>query len=403
MPPSSIPALAQPKVVLVHDWLNGMRGGEIVFEALLDLFPQADVATLIYEPEKFSKEFQNKLQYRKIQTSFLNRFSLTKKYYRHLLPLLPWVVSTLKVQQYDVVISSSHCVAKGVKKTPQAFHLSYIHAPMRYMWDRFEDYFSKGQVSFLVRIIAKTVRPFLQLWDYSTAQKGRIDVFACNSDFVRKQIKKHYEREARVIHPFAKLSRFQNLAEPIVEPRTAGRFYLMVGAFAPYKKTDIAIRAFAKLGLPLKIVGSGQDEKKLKSLIAQLQARDIDFLGKVSFEEIERLYSECRAFVFPGIEDFGITPLEAMASGVGVIARGEGGVCETVLQGKTGLLYQVALESAKHEESAHITALCEAVMDVESGRVQFLEQDCRKRANEFTEEKFKKEILNLLSEHGIVI
>lgn len=387
---------ARPRIALVHDWLNGMRGGEIVFEALLDLFPEAEIFTLIYEPEKFPKRFQEKLAKRKVHTSFLNRFFITRKYYRHLLPILPFVVSTLKVSEFDLVISSSHCVAKGVKKGSNAFHLSYLHAPMRYMWDRFEDYFGAGKVSFFVRLVAKIVRPFLQIWDAATSQENRIDLLACNSNFIRAQIKKHYGREAVVVYPFAKLERFQ-------KPRKPGNFYLMVGAFAPYKQTDVAIEAFARMGLPLKIVGSGQDEQKLKDLKKKLNASNVDFLGSVSFERIEQLYSECRAFIFPGVEDFGITPLEAMAAGSGVIALGEGGACETVVNGKTGLWFYPKKTNTKSTHSALIEALCEAVMEVESGRVGFQEAECRARAQFFTEERFKKEILSLLSERGIVI
>jgi len=368
------------KVALVHDWLNGMRGGEIVFEALLDLFPNADVFTLIYNPGSLSPSLRKKLSRTRVHTSWMNRFEFTRQKYRQLLPLLPFAIRSLDIYPYDLVISSSHCVAKGVKKHPGAFHLSYIHAPMRYMWDRFDDYFGKGRILFFFRWIAILLRPLMQAWDRRTAQKDRVDVLLANSKFISEQIQRCYGRDSKVVYPFANLERFQ-------KPRNRGNYYLMVGAFAPYKRTDLAIEAFARLGLPLKIVGSGQDEARLLALKNKLGAQNIEFIasGDANNERIESLYSECKAFIFPGKEDFGITPLEAMASGAPVIAFNEGGASETVTN-ETGILFQPQT----------IDALVNAVMDVESGRKKFAEEACRSRAKFFTQERFKKEILQSL-------
>jgi glycosyltransferase involved in cell wall biosynthesis len=311
------------KVALIHDWLNGMRGGEIVFDALLDLYPDADVFTLIYEPRKLSPEMREKLSKRKVHASWMNALVFTRKNYRQLLPLLPFAIRSFDVTAYDLIISSSHCVAKGVRKRSDAYHVAYIHAPMRYMWERFEDYFGKGRINPLIRLMAQMFRPFLQYWDKRTAQADRVDQLASNSDFIGEQIERCYSRTATTVYPFAKLERFNR-------PRTPGNFYLMVGAFAPYKRTDLAMEAFARMGLPLKIVGHGQDEERLHALKIKLGAGNIEFLSRPSNDQIERLYAECKAFIFPGIEDFGITPLEAMASGAPVIACGEGGAKETV-------------------------------------------------------------------------
>jgi len=369
------------KVALVHDWLNGMRGGEIVFEALLDLFPTADVFTLIYCPEHLSPSFRKKLEGRKIHVSWMNRFRFTREKYRQLLPLLPFAIRSLDVFPYDLVISSSHCVAKGVKKHPSAFHLSYIHAPMRYMWDRFDDYFGRGRIAPVFRWIAILLRPLLQAWDRRTAQSDRVDQLVANSKFIAEQIQRCYGREAEVVYPFSKLDRFQR-------PRNRGNFYLMVGAFAPNKRTDLAIEAFARLGLPLKIVGNGQDEERLHSLRRKLGAENIEFVPRdlATNEGIERFYSECKAFIFPGKEDFGITPLEAMAAGALVIAFGEGGASETVTN-ETGILFRPQT----------VDALVNAVMDIESGKIRLSEESCRERARFFSEQRFKREILTLIS------
>lgn len=367
-------------MALVHDWLNGMRGGEIVFEALLDLYPDADVFTLIYEPRRLSPSLQKKLARTRVHASVLNFLLITRKKYRQLLPILPFAIRSLDLYPYDLILSSSHCVAKGVRKRPGAVHVSYLHAPMRYMWDRFEDYFGKGRIHFLFRWVAMLVRPVLQSWDRRTAAADRVDVLLANSDFIGEQVRRCYGREAKTIYPFAKLERFQLERKP-------GGFYLMVGAFAPYKRTDLAIEAFARLGLPLKIVGSGQDEERLRTLRDSLKARNVEFIRNIGNDEIERLYAECKAFIFPGKEDFGITPLEAMASGAPVIAFGGGGACETVTA-QTGILFKAQT----------VDALCDAVMDLESGRKHFFENECRRRAAFFTESRFKNEIQSVVDQ-----
>src|SRR5690606_13274490 len=217
---------------------------------------------------------------------------------------------------------------KGIAKADDAVHVSYVHAPMRYMWDRFDDYFGKGKAPLPVRVAAQLSRLYLQAWDRSVSQAERVNLLIANSAFIAEQIERAYGRRAVVVHPFVNYSRF-------TAPRASSGKYLMVGAFAPNKRVDLAIEAFNQLGLPLQIVGQGQEEERLR----RLAGPTIEFLGALANEEIARLYSEAEAFVFPGVEDFGITPLEAMAAGCPVIAYGAGGATETVIDGESGVLF----------------------------------------------------------------
>jgi glycosyltransferase involved in cell wall biosynthesis len=355
------------KVALVHDWLTGMRGGEYVLEAIAELFPRAELFTLLYVPGKIAPV----LTTLKRHTSLLRKVPGAEKRYRHFLPMMPWLIERFDLSEFDLVISSSHCVAKGVRKAPGAVHVSYVHAPMRYMWDRYDEYFGPGRAPAHTRAAARAVRGRLQRWDRATSSAERVDLLVANSRFIARQIEAAYGRQARVIHPFADLSRFRL-------PRSPGRNYLMVGAFAPNKRVDLAIEAFNRLKLPLLIVGTGQEQDRLKKLAGPT----VDFLGPLPNDAIADLYSKCRAFVFPGVEDFGITPLEAMAAGAPVIAYAEGGALETVTE-KTGVFFKPQT----------LDALSEAVMRVESGAVTFAEADCRARAAEFTRERFQRELV----------
>jgi glycosyltransferase involved in cell wall biosynthesis len=361
------------KVALVHDWLTGMRGGEAVLEAIAELFPEAPIFTLIAFPEKLSSTLRS----RDIRTSWLQKMPWIESRYRHYLPLMPWAIESLDLSHYDLVISSSHCVAKGIKKRPDARHITYLHAPMRYMWDRFEDYFSPSKAGLVTRTVAQILRPWLQTWDRNSSRG--VDQLLVNSRFIGEQAKRIYGLESTTLHPFASLERFLSLK------RNPQDFYLMVGAFAPYKRVDLAIQVFNDLKLPLWIVGSGQEEARLRALAGPT----IRFMGSCDDRTVAELYSECRAFIFPGVEDFGITPLEAMASGAPVIAFKMGGALETVTS-DTGLFF----------ESQTTESLRSAILVSESqawllGAAQ-REQACRARAREFSKEAFKKRFLDLV-------
>jgi glycosyltransferase involved in cell wall biosynthesis len=361
-----------PRVALVHDWLTGMRGGEYVLEAIAGLFPGADLFTLVAFKDKISPA----LARHPIHTSFLQKFPGVERRYRQFLPLMPTAIERFDLAGYDLVISSSHCVAKGIPKPKGAVHVSYVHAPMRYMWDRYDEYFGPGVASAPVRVAAAAVRPYLQAWDRRSSRPEQVDAFAANSRFIAGRMRELYGRDARVIYPFADLSRFSG-------PRDPGPEYLMVGAFAPYKRVDLAIEVFNRLRLPLVIVGQGQDEAKLHAMAGPT----VRFAGALSNDEIARAYSRCRAFVFPGKEDFGITPLEALASGAPVIAYREGGAAETVTE-RTGVFFR--------EQT--VEAFSEAVLRVERGEARISETDCRARAAEFGRARFERELSALVHE-----
>lgn len=360
------------KVALVHDWLTGMRGGESVLEGIAEIFPHAEIYTLIHTPESISA----RLNARTIHTSFLQKIPGAQKRYRHFLPLMPKAIEAFNVRQADLIISSSHCVAKGVQKRSDAVHVSYVHAPMRYMWFAFEDYFSKDRSSFVTRKVAETIRPYLQDWDRSVSSADRVDHLIANSQFIAGKIKEAYGRDASVIHPFVNLDRFQ-------QKREAEDFYLMVGAFAPNKKVDLAIQAFNQLKKKLVIVGGGPDEEQMMDLAGET----IEFRGRLSNSEIDSLYARCKAFILPGTEDFGITTLEAMASGAPVIAFNGGGYQETVTS-QTGILF-----SPQTPEG-----LVGAVKEFEDRETPFSSFACRTQAEKFSKSRFQKELINTVYE-----
>lgn len=356
------------KVAVVHDWLTGMRGGESVLEAILELYPNAEIFTLIHDRGKVSE----KIERHTIHTSSLQKIPGAIANYRHFLPLMPKAIEAFDLRGFDLVISSSHCVAKGARKSESATHVSYVHSPMRYIWDRFEDYFGEGRASLPVRIAANVLRGNLQKWDRRTSDKNHVDLILANSKFIADRILELWGRESRVVHPFVDLSRF-------AAPRSPGDYYLVFGAFAPYKRVDLAIEAFRKLHLPLVVAGGGQDAERIRSLV---KGTKIELIPNPSNGEVERLFSGCRALVFPGIEDFGITPLEAMAAGAPVVAIDGGGARETVTE-ETGVFFR--------EQT--VESLTGAVLKLERGDVNISETASRRRAADFSRTRFQREFL----------
>ncbi len=301
------------KVALIHDWLTGMRGGEKVLEVFCELFPRAKIFTLVHIEGSVSSVIENL----PVETSFIQKLPLVKNKYRSYLPLFPAAVEKLDVSGFDLVLSSSHCVAKGVVPRPGARHICYCHTPMRYIWNMYDEYFGKGRAGPLTRRLMPVIANYLRLWDSGTA--GRVDRFVANSENVRKRIRRYYDREADVIYPPVS-------TENTYLSEKDGGYFLVVSAFAPYKRVDIAIQAFNHLRERLLVIGTGQDEKRLKKIAGP----NVEFLGWIDSNKLADYYSGCKALIFPGEEDFGIVPLEAQCFGKPVIAYGAGGVLETV-------------------------------------------------------------------------
>ena len=302
------------KIALVHDWLTSMRGGEKVAEVFCELFPEATLFTLIYNKGMLSPTIERM----NIKTSFIDKLPFKEKKYRNYLPLFPTAIESIDFSEYDLIFSSSHCVAKGAKPRNGGLHICYCHTPMRYVWEMYDDYFGKDKTGPLTRAAMSFFAPKLRKWDVQTS--GRVHHYIANSFNVAGRIKKHYNRESDVIHPPVNTSQFN------VSEKNDG-YYLIVSALVPYKKVEIAIEAFNKMGEKLIVVGNGPESEKLKSIAKS----NVEFLGWSSDSELAKIYADCKALIFPGVEDFGIVPLEAMATGKPVIAFGKGGALETVI------------------------------------------------------------------------
>ncbi|MBI3315985.1 MAG: glycosyltransferase [Candidatus Omnitrophica bacterium] len=355
------------RVAFSHDWLNGMRGGEKCLEALCEAFPDSDIFTLFYEREKISSALAG----HKIITSFLQRFPGIRAFYRHCLPFFPKAVETFRLEGYDLVISTSHCVAKGIRKNKNAFHLCYCFTPMRYAWGFFDEYF--GKRSAVERAAIGFIMNRLKRWDAKSS--GRVDHFVAISDHVKRRIEKYYHRHAEVVYPPADTDFFSPSADAAPED-----FYLVVSALVPYKRVDLAVRAFNELGRRLVIIGDGPEKHTLQ----KMALANIQFLGWQPDETLRYYYRRARALIFPGEEDFGITPVEAQACGRFVIAYGCGGALETVLENKTGVFFK--------EPSAQ--ALLEAVRRFETR--DWRSEEARANALRFNKERFKTEMTRLI-------
>jgi glycosyltransferase involved in cell wall biosynthesis len=368
--------MREVEVAIVHDWLTGMRGGERCLEVFCEIFPQAHLYTLLHHPGSVSPLIERM----SIKTSFIQNLPFSKNGYRKYLPLFPLAVERFELKAYDVILSCSHCVAKGVIPSPEAVHISYLLTPMRYAWDMYGEYFRenrKRMIPFLIH--------YLRIWDVTSS--ARVDHFICISKHVENRIRKFYRREAEVINPPVNVGRFRVNHE-------REDFFLIVSSFAPYKRIDLAIETFNRLGYPLKIVGSGPEERRLRAMARS----NVEFLGWQPDERVAECYSKCRALIFPGEEDFGIVPLEAMASGRPVIAYGRGGALETIIsydqqsegRGKapTGLFFN----------EPNIDSLIDAVNQFEKVERDFDPVSIRDHVLQWGRESFKERIKKAIFE-----
>lgn len=316
----ALKSLNQAKIAIVCDWLTIQGGAEKVILGLHQLFPHAPIYTSIYNPKKVLG-FENAT----IHSSFLQNYPLAKNYHQFFLPLMPRAFESFDLSAYDIVISSSHSCAKGLLLKPKTLHICYCHSPMRYAWDNYQRYIREYAVSGLVKKIATPLIHKIRLWDRITAD--RVDQFIANSKYIQSRIHKFYRRDSQVIYPFIEPEKFTSSIK--------AHFYLAVGRLTSYKKFDLIVDTFNQNGLPIKIVGTGSMYKRLKAKAKP----NVELLGYVSSQDLKQLYSQAKALIFPQCEDFGIIPLEAMASGCPVIAYSKGGALETVIDGKTGLYF----------------------------------------------------------------
>ncbi len=355
------------RVAIVHDWLTNIGGAERVVMSLLKAFPSADLYTSVYNPDKVPG-LKTK---RPVRTSFLQHWPLAQRKHQLYPAFRTLAFESFDLSNYDLVISSSSAEAKGIITPVETKHLSYIYTPVRYYWSNYSEYLRDpgfGLLNPLIKLIMPPVTKLLMRWDYAAAQ--RPDALVGISKVVQARIKKYYGRDSDVIYPPVDLSRFD------VDKSTKGDYYLAVSRLVPYKRYDIAVEACTRLGKKLVVVGAGPELKRLKKMAGPT----IEFKGFMNDSEITELYHGCKAFIFPGEEDFGITPLEAMACGKPVLAYAKGGVVETVVNGKTGVFFD--------RQSA--ASLMDAIGEFEAKKFDAV--SISKHAQAFGEARFIREI-----------
>ncbi|MCX6763487.1 MAG: glycosyltransferase [Candidatus Moranbacteria bacterium] len=351
------------RIALVHDYLVQYGGAERVLECFTELFPYAPIYTLVYDRDAMHGIFANK----EIRTSFIQKLPFAKKRHRIFPQFMPTAIEQFDLSQYDIVLSDSSSYAKGLITSPDTLHICYMHTPMRYAWDDCQKYTSDFSFPGFIKKIIPFAMNLIRVWDRVSVE--RVDKLIANSNFVAKRIKKYYKRDAEVIHPPV------NTRDFYVSEKT-GDYFLMVGRLLAYKRHDIAIEAFNELKLPLKIIGRGPEMKKLKKMAGP----NIKFLGRVDDKKLARYYAECRAFIFPQEEDFGIVAVEAMASGRPVIAFRGGDIPEHMEEGRTGVFFE-------NQTAADIVTAVKKFEDI-----KFNPQYIRSQSLKFDRELFKSKI-----------
>jgi glycosyltransferase involved in cell wall biosynthesis len=359
------------KIALVHDYLVQYGGAERVLEAFSEIWPQAPIYTLLYDQKVMHGRFSKKV----IRTSFLQKIPFAKKHHRIFPPVMMLAIEQFNLDYYDVVLSDSSSFAKNIITTPNTLHISYCHTPMRYGWDDCQYYTQEYSFPNIVKMISPILMNYIRMWDWQ-ATNG-VDKFIANSKFVQGRIKKYYNRKSIVINPPVEIGEFYITPKEKIED-----YFLLVGRMMKYKKMDLVIRAFNKLRLPLKVVGRGVEFKNLQKIAGPT----IEFLGRVSDEELKQIYSQAQAFIFPQEEDFGIVAIEALASGRPVIAYRAGDVEENIENEKTGVFF-----NEQTEES-----VIKAIEKFQT--IKFDSEYIRKQALRFEKEQFKKNIKKAVEE-----
>jgi len=353
-----------------------MRGGERVLEAFCRLFPQADIYTHVAHPEALSPTLRS----HPMHETLIGRLPGARRHYQKYLPLMPMALKKLDLTSYDLIISSESGPAKGFIKRPDALHLCYVHSPMRYIWDQYELY--RSSAGPLAKVAMPLTAPYLRRWDVASAQD--INLLVANSEFVARRVAKYWKRDAQVVNPPVDTDAFR--PDP-----TAGKkagFYLWVGELTAYKRPDVMVDAFNRLGHELVIIGDGDQRRSLEKRAQE----NIRSLGKCDFSVLRQHYQAARALIFPGEEDFGIVPVEAQAAGTPVIALGRGGALETVIEGQTGIFFK--------EPTAE--SLVAAVERFEAcGLADRCSDDCIANAVRFGETRFREEICIELAKLGV--
>lgn len=357
--------LKKLKIAIVCDWLTVQGGAEKVILGIHQLFPNAPIYTSLYNPEKVIG-FENA----KIITSSLQKIPYATKYYQFFLNQLPSVFENFDLSEYDIVISSSHSCAKGLILKPNTLHISYCHSPMRYAWENYQNYIQEYKVSSLVKKVVPFFIHKIRLWDRISAD--RVDHFIANSNYIKQRIHKYYRRHSQVIHPFINPVNFYS--------QKKSDYFFAYGRLTAYKKFDLIVEAFNKNGLPIKIAGTGNALKTLKSKAKA----NIEFLGYINDQELKEHLSKAKALIFPQCEDFGITPLEAMASGCPVIAFRKGGALETVVENKTGIFFD-------QQNSYSLNNAIE-----EFGVKTFNSEEIIKHSENFSQESFNNNLLHFI-------
>jgi len=361
------------KVALIQDWLTVIGGSEYVFKEIASLYPDADIYTLVVREETI---ISLGLQGHKVTTSFIQRLPFSKTKYRNYLPFFPLAIEQFDLSEYDLIISSSHAVAKGILTHAGQVHICYCHSPMRYAWDLYHQYIKEsGLDKGLKGLVAKLFLHRIRQWDIVAT--NRVDYFISNSDFIGRRIKKIYGRESTTIYPNVATESFNPVSQK-------EEFYVTCSRMVPYKKIDLIVKAFADMpDKKLIVIGDGPDYKK----IAKLSTSNVTLMGYQPFDILKDHLSRAKAFVFAAEEDFGILPVEAQACGTPVIAYGKGGALETVVENVTGVFF--------YEQT--VSAIKDAVNRFESLSPTLQTIDIAKHANKFSTAKFRKSILSYIS------